>query len=329
MPRLTPGDRHVNRPLTDMAIAAFQKNENFIAREAPTVRSKTRTNSYFVFTSGDLNRIEVRPRAPATRAHRAGFGLSTATFSAVRYSLGYDITDEEDNNYDTPLDPEADGARYLAQQFNMHREDAFAGVLFAASWGTNLTGVAGVPGGGQFQQWSETGSTPIEDVHAQSDVVLGRTGYEPNEAWTNKQVLTRLRNHPSIIDRYKANAGGEGARRQASVAAIAELLGIDVLRVSRAVKNTAAEGATAAHSFIFGKAFLLAYVNRAPMPLVKEPSAFYAFLWNGMHGAEEQGFRVKRYRDESIDATSLIGDAAFVPQITGADFGVYLASAIA
>lgn len=328
MPRLTPGDRHVNRPITDMAIAAFQGDDNFIAKNAPMIKSLTKSNQYFVYTSSDFNRIEVRPRAPATRAHRAGFAITTATFTTARYALGYDITDEEDQNYDQPLDPEGDAVRYLSLQMNLFHEDNLSSIIFAASWGTNLTGVAGAPGASQFKQWDQPGSTPIEDIRLQKRTVLTNTGFVPNELWLSQAVWDVLVDHPEIVDRMKYTGAGDGARRPVTKQALADLLEIDVVRVSKAVKNTANEGQAASHSFIFGKAALLVYLNREPKPRVKEPSAFYRFAWTGFYGAEEQGFRLKRYRTEDTDSTSVIVDTAMVNVITANSFGVYYASAV-
>lgn len=329
MPRLTVGDMHVNRPLTDMAIAAFQKDANFIAREAPFIRSLTRSNQYFIFDRGDFNRIEVEQRAPASRAKRGGYSLSTETFTAVRYSLAHEIPDEIENNYDVPLDPEGDGIRYLSQNMNMFREDNLASIIFAASWGTNLTGTTGTPAAGTFKQWDQTGSTPIEDIRRQKTVVQKATSYMPNEIWMGQEVWDVLVDHPSVIDRMKANGSGQGARSAVSKQAMAELLGVDVIRVSGAIKNTANEGQTASHSFMFGKSLLLCYLNREPTPRVKEPSAFYTFAWTGFYGAEEQGFRIKRYREEPLSANTVEVDSAFVTALTGTSFAVYFASCVA
>jgi hypothetical protein len=324
MPRLTQGDQHVNRPISDMSFATFQKNENFIAKELPLIRSQTKSNQYFEYDHADLNRIEVKKRAPSTRAARGGFALTERTFTTVRYSLAVDVSDELENNYDTPLDPEGDAARYLANNMAMFHEDDMATTLFATGiWLDDLQGVAGVPGAGQFKHWNDAASTPINDIRGQKNVVLTATGHEPNEAWLAKSTWDILLDNDQVIDRYKANGGGVGARSPMSRSAFAELLELDVVRVSKGMKTSSAEGAaTATFSSILSKKLLLVYVNRAPRPTVREPSAMYKFIWTGFYGAEETGMRTKRYREEPIGSTTVETDSAFVNKVTGSTFGV-------
>lgn len=331
MPRLTQGDQHVVRPLSDLSFATFQKNENFIAKDVPIIRSMTKSNQYFEYDHADLNRIEVRKRAPNTRAARGGYSLTERTFTTVRYSLAVDISDELENNYDTPLDPEGDSSRYLANNMAMFHEDDMATSLFSTGiWLDDLTGVASAPAAGQFLQWNAALSTPLNDIRKQKGVVLSKTGYEPNEAWMDKQTWDTLLDNAQVIDRYKANGAGVGARTPMSRAAFAELLELDVVRVSKGIKTTSAEGAaTGTFGSILGKKLLLVYVNRAPRPNVREPSAMYKFVWTGFYGAEETGMRVKRYREEATGSTTVEADSAFVNRVCGSTFGVLFSSTVA
>lgn len=331
MPRLTQGDMHVNRPLSDMSFATFQKNANFIAKELPLVRSLTKSNQYHEYDHGDLQRIEVEKRAPASRAKRAGFKLTQKTFTTVRYSLAYDVTDEQENNYDTPLDPEGDGVRLLANNMAMFHEDDMATVLFATTgiWLSTLQGVSGAPTAGQFKQWDQSASTPLQDIRLKKESIRTATGFEPNEVWMGAAVWAVLVDNASVIDRYKANGAGTGARNVMTRQAFAELLEVDVIRVSKAIKNTAAEGLTDSFSDILGKKCLLMYVNRAPRPTIREPSAVLKFVWTGFYGAEETGMRTKRYRQEDIGATSIETDSAFITKVTGKNFGVLFYDCVA
>jgi hypothetical protein len=331
MPRLSQGDMHVNRPLGDLTFAAFSKIENNIAKELPLVRSLTKSNQYHEYNIGDLHRVEVAARAPSTRAKRIGLSLVQRTFTTVRYSLAYDVSDEQENNYDTPLDPEGDGARLLATNMALFHEDDMNTVLFATGgvWLATLTGVSGVPAGGQFKQWNDAASTPLADIRGQKEAIRTATGYEPNEVWTSSKVWSILVDNASIIDRYKANGGGTGARSVVTKQALAELLEVDVIRVSKAIKNTAGEGLTDSFADVVGKKLLLVYMNRAPRPQIREPSAVYKFAWTGFYGAEETGMRTKRYRQEDVGSTTIEVDSAFITRITGINFGVLFNTAIA
>ena len=88
------------------------------------------------------------------------------------------------------------------------------------------------------------------------------------------------------------------------------------------IENTAAEGQTAAHSFIGGKSALLC--NVAPNPGLLTPSAAYTFSWTGYLGAGNEGNRIKRYRWEIIASDIVEIEMAFDTKLVASGTRVLL-----
>jgi hypothetical protein len=99
------------------------------------------------------------------------------------------------------------------------------------------------------------------------------------------------------------------------------LFEIDEILVSDAIENTAAEGATAAHSFILGKHALLCYA--APSPGLQTPTAGYTFSWSGYMGASAEGTRMKQFRMEQIESDRIEIQMALDCKLVAADLGYF------
>ncbi|MFN9111239.1 MAG: hypothetical protein ACK5XN_14350, partial [Bacteroidota bacterium] len=72
----TPGDVHVNAPLTNISIAFLQNAANFVAtRVFPNIPVQKQSDRYYVYERGDFNRDEMQLRAPATASAGGGYTL--------------------------------------------------------------------------------------------------------------------------------------------------------------------------------------------------------------------------------------------------------------
>ena len=121
---------------------------------------------------------------------------------------------------------------------------------------------------------------------------------------------------------------GEVPRGSITDSELAALLGVDKIVVPRGVVNTAAEGATEATSFIFGKSALLVYAESAPSIL--KPTGGYTFVWTGLLGAVgREGGRMKKFRMEELESDRFEGAMAFDQKVVATELGVYFSAAIA
>ena len=321
----TQNQVHVDAILTNASVAYIQSADNFIANKVfPIVPVDKQSDLYFKYTKEDWFRDDATVRADGAEAAVAGYGLTTDSYYADVYAVKKAIGDQLMANFDSPLDPLRDGAKFTAQLIMNRMEAQFVSDFIKTGvWGTDYTGVAGSPSTGEFKQWSDlANSDPIQDIEAAKTKILSTTGFEANKLVLGYSVYATLRNHPDIIDRVKYTG-----RDVPDTQYLAQLFGLDEVLVAKAVKNTAAEGQTGSFSFTFGKSALL--VHSAPNPGLLMPSAGYSFQWRGV--SEGLGLTVgtKQYRLEQNAATYVESQIAFANKLVAADLGAYFATAVA
>ncbi|GGB00518.1 hypothetical protein GCM10011491_30900 [Brucella endophytica] len=336
MPSPTLSNVHVNAPLTNMSVAYVQDQSHFIADKVfPNIPVTKQSDRYYVYSRADFNRDEMQERAPGTESAGGGYNLdNTPTYYAPVNAYHKDIDDQIRENSDSVLGPDRDATIFVTQKALIRRERLWAMKYFQTGvWATQATGVASAPAAGQFIQWSDAGSTPIEDIRAAKRRVLELTGFEPNKITLGKAVYDALVDHPDIVDRVKYGQT-PGKPAQANASTLAQLFELDEVLVSKAVFNAGAKGADYADSatreksqFISGPNALLAYVT--PTPSIMQPTAGYTFSWSNWFGATGMGFRIKKFRIERLESDRVEIQMAFDQKVVGADLGYFFSNAVA
>jgi len=320
----TPGDVHVNAPLTQISIAYLQGQERFVsARVFPVIPVQKQSDRYFVYNKGDLMRDEAMPRAPGTESRGMHYDIdNTPTYSCTKYALHKDVDDDTVANADAPLRPEQDAAEILTDKLLMKRDAMFVDSFFKTGvWDTDWDGVASGPTTNQFLQWDAASSDPIADVDNAKDAVETLTGYEPNVLVLGKAVYNVVKNHSTVIDRIKYTQRGI-----VTADILAALFGVDEVVIPGGVTNSAAKGATDSIGRIFGKHALLAY--RPATPALMRPSAGYCFSWAGLYGAGSDGLRTKRFRMEHLNSVRIENEFAWDLKVVATDCAAFLEDAI-
>lgn len=307
----TVADVHVDGPLTNISIAYLQNANNFIAdRVFPNIMVSKQSDLYFSFPRSYFNRSEAQKRAPGTESAGAGYEIITDNYFADVWAIHHDIPDQRRANADSQLQPDREATELVTSHLAIRRDVEWMSNYFVAGvWDTDVTPAT---------LWDDPASTPIEDVQTGKNVVLEGTGYEPNVMVCNQYVWSALRDHPDIVDRIKYGQT-PGSPALVSTATVAALFELDEIIVSKAVQNTAAEGAAEVSSFVAGKNALLCY--RAPSPGLMTPSAGYTFSWNGYVGAGGAGQRISRFRSDLIRSYRVEGEMAFAQKVVSADLG--------
>lgn len=324
----TPGDVHVNAPLTNISIAFLQSASNFVAtRVFPNIPVQKQSDRYYVYDRGDFNRDEMQLRAPGTASAGGGYSLdNTPTYFANRYSFHKDIPDEVRANADAVLAPDREATEFVTHKALIKREKLFTNSYFKTGvWTNEKSGVTGTPTGSQFKKWNDAASTPIEDVRAGKRTIAQSTGFEPNKLVVGRAVYDALLDHPEIIDRLKYGQTA-GAPAMAGQQALASLFGVDEILVMNAIENTAAEGAASSHAFIGGNHCLLTYSTRSPGLMT--PTAGYTFSWTGLLGAGNDGNRIRSFRMEDLGSDRIEIDMCFDMKLVSADLGQFWKDAI-
>lgn len=320
----TPGDMHVNAPLTNISVAYLQEQTQFVAtRVFPVVPVQKQSDRYFLYSKGDLMRSEAMPRAPGTESAGVDYDIdNTPNYACQKLALHLDVDDDQVANADSPLRPEQDAARILTHKMLIKRDQQFADSYFKTGvWETDWDGVAAAPGANEFIQWDAADSHPIKDVRLARRAVGALTGHLPNVGVIGPDVFDVLCDHADIIDRYKHTSA-----KSITAEMIASLFLLEELLVAEAVHNTAVKGQAVSMANIFGKHLLLAFAQRRPALMA--PSAGYCFSWAGLYGAGNDGLRTKRIPAPLLNSNRIENEMAYDMKVVAADCGAFLEDAI-
>ena len=331
MPYSQPGrgDVHVNRPLTNISVAYMQRMENFIsARVFPNIPVESKSDQYFTYDRGEFNRDAMEERAPGAPSAGGDYKIDTDDYAARVYAYHRDVGDQLRANQDQPLNLDREATEFVTLKGLIKRERLWVDSFFKGGvWTFDIDGGAArstsfsptVPANNDLQHWSDSASTPIEDIRLIKRYVLESTGFMPNTLVLGRPVFDALLDHSDIVGRLdRGQTTGPVVVMRENLAALFEL---EQVLIMDAIHNTAAEGATAAHSFIGGKHALLCYA--APSPGIMTPSAGYTFSWTGYVGASDNGVRIKRFRMEELAGDRIEGEMAFVHKRVSADLGAF------
>src|ERR1019366_8407180 len=200
MPLPTLGDVHINRPLTTMSVGYLQDQKDFVAGTVfPGIPVPSKSNMYFIYNRGDYYRNNMQKRAPGTPAIASGYKLATGTYVAEVWAIKKIIDDQIRANSDVPLQPDRDATFWLTQQALVNRDVNWASAYFTTGvWGTDVTGVTGVPSGGQFLRWDQSGSVPLNDVLTGQLAIKQSTGLWPNVLVLGAAVFIALLTNAQI-----------------------------------------------------------------------------------------------------------------------------------
>ena len=325
MPQPTVSQVHVNRPLTNISVAFAQAATSFAAeRVFPRIPVAKQSDRYFVYSREDWLRADAKRRAECAESAGSGFNIdSTPNYFCELWSIHKDVSDNVRANSDDGISPDRDATEYVTEQLLMAREKVFVEKFMDAGiWDVDWTGVAGVPGAGEFKQWNDDASTPIEDITLAGVAMAGLTGKRPNVIVCGPSVLQSLKNHPDVLDRIKYTEKGI-----VTADLLASLMEVEEIVVPWGVTNSATEDGTEDTAFITDKTLLLAY--REPNPGLMKASAGYIFVWTGLLGAGAYGGRIKRFPMEQLGCDRIEGDIAFDQKVVAPELGTFFATAVA
>ena len=317
---------HIDAILTNISVAYMQNADNYIADKVfPVIPVDKKSDKYFTYTKNDWFRDEAQRRAPATESAGGGYGISTDNYSADVFAFHKDVPDQITANADNPLNPLREAAEFVTNRLLLRREIQFVTDFMGTGvWGTDIAGTAGTATSGQTAtHWSNyTSSDPIEDIEAGKSQILSTTGFEPNTLVLGYEVFRQLKNHPDLVDRIKYTSS-----QTITADMIARMFDIPRVIVSKAVKATNAEGATAAYAFATGKTALLCHV--APQPGLMTPSAGYTFSWTGVSGGLGSTIGTSQFRMDWVKADRVEAEMAFDNKVVASDLGYFFNSIVA
>lgn len=333
MPQPTISSLHVNTALTQIATAYIQNQTNYIADKVfPPVPVMHRSDVFFKFRKGDFFRDDYQVRADATESAGSGWNMDLSSpYTAQVWALHKDIGPQARANADPAIDLDVSTTKYLIQKGLIRRDRIFAQNFMSSTgvWGTDVVGVASAPSAGQAIYWSDDANgDPFTDISNAQQTILQNTGFEPNVLVLSYPVYQALRKHPLVVDRIKYTMRADASKITPEL--LAGAFDVERVVVSKAVYNSAAEGAADSFNFVVGKNALLVYA--APEPGLMVPSGGYTFPWmgllDGVGGTE--GVAITQIPMDWLGKGTIRveGQMAFDMQIVGPDLGVFFSGIV-
>jgi hypothetical protein len=307
-----------------------------------------------MYSRADFNRNQMQKRAPGTTVKNIGYRVDTnPTYLCDVWALGKPIDDQVRGNADSIFNLDLEATRLLTVQSLINREYQWMSTFFQTGvWSNQWTGGAAAtppypttPGGAYtFQKWSNSTSTPIQDVRQLKQIVQLTTGYRANRMVIGRPTFDVLLDHPEFVDRVKY---GQTAPRPAQVIldTLAAIFEMDRVHVSDAIYNTAGEiagtdsGATytppaynagvnagESNAFLAGANVWIGFTPSAPG--IMTPACGYTFAWSGYFGASQTGERISSYYFQPDRSTHVEIESAYVHKVISADMGGFLSGCI-
>lgn len=306
--------------LTQMSIGFINEPGSYLHNMvSPPVPVDKRQGLIPKYDQSPWFRNGAQERATGTKSVRGGFSTDIAQqYYCRRYSFGFEIADEDRNDTIPPFDQDRDGTLFATDKVSMKKEINCATAIFASSvWTTDLTG------GVDFTAWSDYAlSTPLVDITTYASTISGLIGMDPNQAIMGQAVWDKLKWHPDLLDTIKYTQTA-----MMSTGIFGSLIEIPAVFVGKGIYTTDPEGtaeASVTYSRIWGAHFLLQYTNA--MPALMRPSGSYNLTWNRVSGAP---IYILRHRDDEREVDILEANAYCDYEVTSANSGAFLASAVA
>ncbi len=148
-------------------------------------------------------------------------------------------------------------------------------------WANEFTGIVSggtAAGGSQFIKFSDANSDPIKFFDARKRQIRLSGRRTPNKLTLGYDTFLALKEHPDLLERVKYT-GSTANPAQVNEKVLAELFGVDEVKVLYAAYNAAEDGQEDDMQFICEPdGALFSYTT--PNPRIDEPSAGYIFTWD-------------------------------------------------
>jgi hypothetical protein len=332
MPQPTSSDVLVSLPLTNLSIAYIQDNADaFVADQVfPNVPVERQGGLYLTYERDDWLRDEAEERAPGTPSAGGGYQIDwNGQYFCHVYAFHKDIDDQTRSNAKGFMDMDRDATEFVTRKLLIKRDVIWGARYFQSGiWTNDWQGQATQTGvSGQFQKWSQGGSTPVEDITNGILAVAELTGYRPNFIVMTPDVFAVLKSNADVLDRIRYTQRG-----LVTTDILSSLFEVPKILVPYGIKNTAVEGmdtvtGSSRFQWILGtKKLLLGYA--APSPGLLQPSAGYTFSWSDYLGAGVQGNVISAFRMPELKSDRVEGEMAFDCRVVAPDLAVMFNNAI-
>ena len=282
------GNVHVDQVLTTISIQ-WPIDSDFVGPVLfPSLRVQKQTDKYGIFDREMFKLEKHDVRAPGTYANEIpGMTYSLDNYYANEHALQIAITDEERQNADAPLTPDADGAALVTQRILLGREKAMKDL--ATNTANYASGHSVSPI--STAQWNDyVNSTPIADFRTAIRTIHSKIFQEPNTVIIPWLVMSTLEDHPDFIERIKYSE--RGILDADIIGSVIDIENVIVVSAGYSTAGTGVPVASSNTTYLWGKDVIVAYT---PAGVGLRQIGFgYEFVW-GINGLEAV---VDRWREE-------------------------------
>jgi len=280
MPQLTLSQARVINPVLTQIAQGFKQLDLVGDMLFPRIPVGMRAGNIITFGKEDFM-LYSSARAPGENTKRVAYGYSSGTFGLVDYSLEGQLPIEiqqeataGENGFS--IDMATLTINKTLSIMNLRLEKAQADLARAAgNYGAgNKTTLSGT------SQWSDYSGTsnPIATIETAKEAIRASTGKRPNVCVMGPAVMSKLRQHPVIVDRMKYTG-----RDVATNELLASLFGVNQVIVGEGI--FASDAGT--FSDIWGKDVVLAYTETSPLASMGTPSYGYTYNLDGYPVVEQ------------------------------------------
>lgn len=255
---------HTDKLLSNVSVK--YRSADFIAMSIfPEVPVKNDTDRYRIY-SPDF-RLPQTLKANKGVAREHFFETSFASYALEDHAIKDFVSDDDQDNFDAG-DLRADTVEELSDVIMRRLELSVAQLFTTTNWSLRTSLAAGAA-------WNldTLASNPMPVVDTGASVVLQNSGLLPNYMAIGRDAFVGLKNHQSILDRYKYTTPAN-----VTPGILATVFGVDELLVSNAQYDSSNRGATATVAQMWDNSAFLGY--KPPRPSPKAPSAGYIFRKN-------------------------------------------------
>lgn len=224
------------RPDVQWALEEFDVEANqagFVGLQiAPAIEAETSTGEFPVLPlESVLQKRKSGLRGATGRYARVGGEFQRDTFATKEHGFEEVVDDRQNALLSSWFDMEMIAAkRTRAHLLQEHEYDVITAATAAAS-ATDSTAATTV--------WTDTASTPIDDIRARKIAFRARTGVLPNAMVIDWEIVEYLRDNVQVIDRINDIQHKDLSREQITAAILSRAFDLEVI-VSGGMENTAA-----------------------------------------------------------------------------------------
>lgn len=315
MAQMTPNAARVIDPVLSTIAQGYSNSEMIASALFPSVRVPVRGGKIITFGKEDFM-LYGSQRAPGENTKRVQFGYGSGNYALVDYGLEGQVPIEvlQEGMAGPGIDHAAMAIRKVSAIMALRLEKQAADIArtagsYASSNKVTKTSTA---------QWSDLTSgvsDPIADVETAKDAVRAAIGRRPNTVVMGAAVMTKLRQHPKVIDRIKYTG-----RDVVTEDLLASLFGVQRVVVGDAIY---ANDAGTTFTDVWGKDVVVAYTELGSVADMGAPSYGYTYTLDGYPLAEEP------YYDRNTKSWVYPVTRAEAPVLASASAGYLITNAVA